>query len=49
MDRRKILGDELLSVQAALQQAQSRKAAPDVIHRHRADVEALMRELGRLR
>lgn len=49
VDRRKILGDELMSVQVALQQAQSRRDAPDVISRHRADVEALLRELGRVK
>jgi hypothetical protein len=49
VDRRKILGDELMSVQAALQQAQSRSDAPDVINRHRADVEALLRELARVK
>lgn len=47
--RRAILQDELLSEQKALQHARELRAAAEVLHRHRMNVEALTRELAGVR
>lgn len=47
-ERRRLLKQELSTEQAALDQAIERKAASDILQRHRANIEALNREIARV-
>lgn len=44
-DRKAILNDELIEEQRRLELARANGAAPEVQHRHRSNIEALLREI----
>lgn len=48
-DRRRILNDELESEKIALNEALAKSAEQDTVHRHKSNIEAIMREIANVR